>query len=300
MNLLLVLLLTLVPNAVLSDPQDDGFMADCVCGVEPVKPMIHNGRPSARGSYPWMVYLSFMVMGRLRLTTCAGTIINDRFIMTAAHCVEAPEPLILSALTGIQLGVWVDRDLDLNHLKLEDSLEIKRVIKHANYLKDQATRMTDVALIELEHPLKFNDSFSPICLPDFTDFDNLVAAGWGFVDMHGTEPERLMEAEMLVVSDDVCQQIYLSLEEHEMCAGDEFSNVCPGDSGGPLMTRKQGVVFQAGITTAGTAISETDCGLTQNPAIFEKVTSHLPWIWNETSGAKWCVNPLESRDEDDL
>ena len=275
----LLVVIALLPLAVTSH--------DCYCGVEGIRPMIHNGNEAMPGQYPWVVYVGFMILGRLRLTACAGTIINDRFILTSGHCVDPPTPQIVTTLAGLELGVWIGDGIRPADLRLLDAARVKGWVRHENYSTGEIT--TDVALIELQEPLTFHPAFSPICLPDFSDYDNLFAAGWGFIANPEMEPDSLMEADLAIVPDDLCHAIYNDLSDHEMCAGDEYGNVCPGDSGGPLMTRRGGRVYQAGITTAGTTTDGDDCGLTKNPGIFEKVSSHIDWI-KEKSGpeAKWC------------
>lgn len=251
--------------------------------------MIHNGKETMAGQFPWVVYVGFFFLRRTRLNACAGTIINDRFILTSAHCLVPLEPHY-----GLELGVWIGGDINPVDLRLKDALQIKGWIQHENYIiGDYST--DDVALIELQVPLHFNTSFSPICLPDFSHYDNLFVAGWGFVGNPETEPTNLMHADLAIIPDEVCHEYYDWLSEHEMCAGDEERNVCLGDSGAPLMTRRLGIVYQAGITAAGTTMHDTDCGLTAKPSIFEKVIPFLPWI-REMVGpdAKWCDAPFQA------
>lgn len=271
----------------------------CLCGIEGVSQMIHNGQRTREGQYPWVVFIGYMILGRRghhRLTACAGSIINDRYILTSAHCLTPPPAQEVNAYAGLELGVWIGDKIDPDKLQLADAIQVKGWELHENYSSDGSIDVfTDVALVELQEPLKFDLSFMPICLPDFNDYDNLFAAGWGLIGNPEVEPEGLMEVELTVVPDDVCKLIYEELSDHEMCAGDADRNVCPGDSGGPLMTRKWGIVYQAGITAAGTTTTGDDCGLTPNPAIFEKVSSHLDWI-REKSGpdAKWCQAPYQA------
>ena len=301
--LLLLLLLFLLPlTAVLAAPAsasvdpataDDDDLGDCVCGLEGLTPRIHHGDKSVAGQFPWMVYIAH-TLGRIPIQSCAGTVINDRFILTAAHCLEPPEPLIKDPEVFTSLGIWIGDQTDPHNLALCQAAGIKRVITHPDYVKD-AVNMTDVALVELLRPLTFSASLTPICLPDFTDFDNFLAAGWGYTDHEMNDPECLMQADLAVVSEAACREVYSGISDHEMCAGDEERNVCPGDSGGPLMSRREGVVYQAGVTAAGTTVGLSDCGLTKNPAIFERVSSHLEWILRTSldSGARWCRSPFD-------
>jgi len=51
--------------------------------IADVTPYITNGQWAARGAWPWQVMLK-----RYGDFTCGGLVINDRWILTAAHCIE--------------------------------------------------------------------------------------------------------------------------------------------------------------------------------------------------------------------
>ena len=47
---------------------------------------IINGQPADPYQYPWLVYLE--IVNYPNVAGCTGSIINDRYIATAAHCVN--------------------------------------------------------------------------------------------------------------------------------------------------------------------------------------------------------------------
>lgn len=60
------------------------------------------------------------------------------------------------------------------------SKNVKRVIVHRQY--DQATFENDIALLELESPVSYDQHIVPICMPDDDDdFTGRMASvtGWG-------------------------------------------------------------------------------------------------------------------------
>ena len=231
-----------------------------------------------------------------RMSMCTAAIINDRYILTAAHCVQSEK------VTPDHIYAWNGPICEKEQLKKTPRLEIKKIIKHEKFAAIQ--NYNDIALLELKTPLTFNTTFSPVCLPNFSSFNNLFAAGWGLVNQNSvsgpvlTPATCLMEAELTLRPWIACETIFgmnpwTGATSQLLCAGGA-SNVCMGDSGGPLMSRQFGRVYEAGLTSHGTR----DCGLqtqfqTQFPSIFEQTTFHREWILKHTSNANWCSGPAQ-------
>ncbi|GFU41944.1 tryptase beta-2 [Trichonephila clavipes] len=131
---------------------------------------------------------------------CGGAIISRTFILTAAHCIfnqnslmharcktgEAPLECYFEAnLFSIQL---------LGKRKLETILKIKRIIPHPKF--DFTKILNDIALLELEEPLKCTGKTSPICLPTKEEMyktgKTLFVAGWG-----KNEPDKILGPQVL-------------------------------------------------------------------------------------------------------
>uniref|UniRef100_A0A3B3QNX8 Peptidase S1 domain-containing protein n=1 Tax=Paramormyrops kingsleyae TaxID=1676925 RepID=A0A3B3QNX8_9TELE len=62
--------------------------AGCYSGsrMEEMKSSIIGGHDAKEGAWPWMAYLH--IEAPKRISSCGGSIINNRWILTAAHCVE--------------------------------------------------------------------------------------------------------------------------------------------------------------------------------------------------------------------
>lgn len=57
--------------------------SNAACGVTNEDTRIVGGKPTDPNEFPWMVRLSYF-----NRFYCGGTLINDRYVLTAAHCVK--------------------------------------------------------------------------------------------------------------------------------------------------------------------------------------------------------------------
>lgn len=225
-------------------------------------------------------------------SACGATLINDRYVLSAGHCFE-DEPDISKISVIIGAYSYEERLGREGHFEKLEPQSYK--VHESYYSKDEPKYANDIALIKLKNPLSYNETFSPICLPDFTDYDNLFATGWGmqneglFIFQKLKPPETLREVEVDEVSSGTCRLSFNIKNEKQICSGSS-AGVCNGDSGGPLATRKDGHVYQVGITSYG----RNGCGtksLIMRPDIYTRVTGHLDWIKQNTQDANWCSAP---------
>lgn len=103
---------------------------------------------------------------------CGGSLINDRFILTAAHCLATYQDVSKMVVT---LGSITKEDR-FNR----PNLKVETIHIHPEYIPDG--EINDIALIKLMNPFTFNDTVKPICLPLFLDQDNLFVTGWGLTN----------------------------------------------------------------------------------------------------------------------
>lgn len=265
--------------------------SDCECGLERVESRIIRGREATPHQYPWMVYMTMKMQSGM--AACGGTIINDRFILTAAHCVADSGP------SGVKVYPLIHKKPSaLGMLLGTGSIAVKRIYVHREYMNKTNT-MNDIALLEMKGKFKFTDDFGPICLPSLdslTTDTKLKAIGWGIVNpFTHQEAKTLREANIDYIPHSECKKTlgvatlasgYALDDDLIICAGGQ-TGVCSGDSGGPLFTRVHGKHYQVGIAS----FALVDCGLqTYAPGAFARVTSQLAWIENitKTTDARWC------------
>ncbi|RXG70630.1 Serine protease easter, partial [Armadillidium vulgare] len=228
---------------------------------------------------------------------CAGAIINSRYVLTAAHCLD-PAELGRKKLTVIHLG---DYDLSTTRDCVETRLGqscspphivagVEETVSHPDY-NTRGKSSDDVALIRLNLSLDFDRSsaaIEPVCLPpngfNFKAFAGNrapVATGWGLTE-YGNNSNILLRVNVPIADDALCRERYKSnFVGNQLCIGgtEEGFDTCSGDSGGPLvMTAQHGPPFyQVGIVSFG----PFPCGLNRFPGVYTNVAKYRNWIINK-------------------
>merc|ERR1711915_981300 len=239
----------------------------CKCGQANQRARVVGGEFAEPNEFPWQVIVS---------GGCGGSLIGDRWVLTAAHCVH---PKIATDCVTVVLG---EHDRSTSSESKSISSRVRQIIRHERFYPWYEKKRDgpeganwDVALLELENAIIFDDHIRPVCLPNSQSSSNIVgksgiASGWGSEKFfHGSGPNVLKKVEL---------QITESVEHRLFTQRGEAT--CSGDSGGPFVMMDEerrkyvltGVVSMAGGTkTAAGAICES--------AVFTNVRSHLDWIY---------------------
>ncbi|KAK2909182.1 hypothetical protein Q8A67_005019 [Cirrhinus molitorella] len=169
------------------------------CGSRPaIRSRIVEGSMSVPGLVPWQVSLHFQ-----NQHLCGGSVISERWILTAAHCVYG---FAQSVLWTVYAGIT---DQPLSGF---GALSVEKIIYHANYRPEGHSY--DIALIKLKLPLSFNDQVAPICLPSygesFEDGQMCLISGWGATVDGGEASVSLHSAQVPLLSSRDCRKLGLT------------------------------------------------------------------------------------------
>ncbi|XP_060072029.1 trypsin-3-like [Ylistrum balloti] len=246
------------------------------CGTQtflPSSTYIVGGSEATPNSWPWMALLEYN-----GYHVCGGTLISNRHVMTAAHCVEGT--MGVASKWTVRLGVH-DKTSSNPH---EQSALLSSITSHRRY--SSANINNDIAIMELNSPVTINDYVTPACVTD-TDVQagtNCVAAGWGDTQGNGSS-NILRQVTVPIISQEICSSAqyygrYLNTKTM-LCAGYEEGgrDACQGDSGGPLVCPTAGNTWTlTGITSWGFGCAEAF-----SPGVYTRVSNYFEWISNNTS-----------------
>ncbi|NWI13077.1 ST14 protein, partial [Crypturellus soui] len=106
-----------------------------------------------------------------------------------------------------------------NHVAMRS---IKKIIIHPQY--DRYISDYDIALLEMETPVFFNELVQPICLPStsrvFVYGTVCYVTGWGAIRENSHLAQTLQEARVKIINQSVCNKLYDDLITSRMlCAG---------------------------------------------------------------------------------
>ncbi|XP_036324778.1 serine protease easter-like [Rhagoletis pomonella] len=267
------------------------------CGTS-LSEFIYGGNKTRILDYPWMALIRYKTRGNQLEFLCGGSLINSRYVLTAAHCLNQTEE---RTLHSVRLGEWdlrTNPDCEIDVRGKEScappfiELGIERAISHPKYVSSSNEQFYDVALLRLEESVSYSDFIRPICLPVAQELcdsmfvnSTMEVAGWGATD----KPKAISSPLKLAISVKVwetkdCGNIYKSLNRHidgthHLCAGGVSGiDACRGDSGGPLMLpevlNNRIVYFVTGIISFG----PKPCGFDGWPGVYARVGTYIDWI----------------------
>lgn len=252
---------------------DDGrVMGGCATSIE---------------EFPWQVSLFRTGRGtQLGTHFCGGSVVADRWVLTAAHCIEDllptdPSPIaVFMGSSSLEEGGMI--------------ADIQTIYAHPDY---RGVGSDDIALLELRNPI----SVQPVQLAGTSNAQELerigtdaIVTGWGntpgqrelsgtvgekggetvvqTVDVFATSPV-LLGAEVPLVDNGRCDE---EGDPEAICAGfrEAMVDACAGDSGGPLHVRTRGGYVQVGLVSGGTLCVDEG----ERYSTYTRVSAYEEWI----------------------
>ncbi|XP_055381911.1 trypsin alpha-3-like [Condylostylus longicornis] len=194
-------------------------------------------------------------------TLCGGSILNEFWMVTAAHCTDGLTKDDIEFAYGIQ---------DIS--KITKYLPISRLEQHKSW--NTKTKDSDISLIKAVDKIIFTPSVRPISI-DLSippDGATVTASGYGDVEENGEASEALKSVDLVIQSFDTCNAKYgKTLTNNMICAiapAGVVGDTCQGDSGGPLTYNGKLI----GVVSAGAGCAGGVAGF------YVKIANYIKWI----------------------
>ncbi|XP_078349649.1 uncharacterized protein LOC144634540 isoform X2 [Oculina patagonica] len=215
------------------------------CGSRPSISRSVGGTIAPVNSWPWQAML---FISRYRKKFCGASLIDPRWVVTAANCIGFEQPSDFK----VRLGAHYSFN---GTVGTEQDYDVIRIIKHKNYHSSN-----DIALLQLSKPANIGKGVGLVCLSDnklqlpLDDLNKTCwITGWGTQWSDGNHTNELMQASIPLVSKQRCGLFSNSLDDSMICVGKYHGEMgaCSGDSGGPLVCEFNGKWYLEGLASWG-------------------------------------------------
>ncbi|XP_034234223.1 transmembrane protease serine 9-like [Thrips palmi] len=244
---------------------------------------IVNGEVAAPGEFPHQVSLQRqqqLLFWSWAEHFCGGTLIADRWVLTAAHCYQGAISRPVLVVAGV------------NSLRKKDKAAGQTVasdlfLVHEKYAGE--VQPFDIALIRTAQPFVLGELVALASLPVSGDIphDEATLSGWGYIS-NGVFPDTKDLHKMTVPLVDVvtCNETVKAtlpswqtstLQDTNLCTGagpKGITAACSGDSGGPLIQKDGDEVTVIGVVSWGFQ----PCGSKGKPSVYTRVSAYIDWI----------------------
>ncbi|MBN3303540.1 FA7 factor, partial [Amia calva] len=238
---------------------------------------IVGGTECTKGHCPWQVCHAFILLQVLLMYGtkgfCGGVILQPKWVITAAHCLELLKVKFLKVVVG-------EHHTELNE-GTEQTIKVVQIIIHEKYVP--LTADNDIALLKLQQPIVYSTYVVPICLPEqmfsereLTAIRYSTVSGWGKRSENGPVSIVLQQLEVPRLKSKECiEYSKVNITDNMFCAGyfEGEKDSCKGDSGGPLVTKYKDTWFLTGVVSWGKG-----CAQPGHYGIYTKVSNYLDWI----------------------
>lgn len=234
---------------------------------EALSGQIVNGEEAVPHSLPYQALIKNYNEEKTGFFLCGGSIISNKWILTAAHCVDDTVKERVKVLVGVH-----DRTVELGE---GQTLSVKRIIGHEKWNK-RPSNGYDIALLELSDYIT-DPNAAVASLPSKAldqrltlDGQRGVISGWGRTHPMLKSTKKLRTTTVPLTVNGDCGRF--SLPQGSICGLKEHGqDTCQGDSGGPLASSYKNNTYILGVVSFGPRRCDGN-------GVYTRVSSYLDWI----------------------
>ncbi|OLY83321.1 Serine protease 56 [Smittium mucronatum] len=238
---------------------------------------IVNGDSGEIKDFPYLVFF-YSQLNEKDVSVCAGSLISNNFVLTAAHC-------FYNNGTKIKIdSVYISAGSEFNTKKSPNKYIPDEITIHEDF--DDETNLNDIAIVKLNKNASFaNLTFAKLYKDIPESGDELKIAGWGKVspekDSKFSETFNVVKLEYPAQNScDSSFKTKLNNKTSFCTFNKDGKGICQGDSGGPIVYSKLKPPPIIGITSS-TITSEnktTSCGRDGDGSMFTSIIHYFDWI----------------------
>ncbi|XP_076650238.1 trypsin-2 [Halictus rubicundus] len=235
---------------------------------------IVNGTKAASRQFPYQVSLQRSYNSR---HFCGGSLIDEFYVVTAAHCMFLYDAKILPWTVVVVAGeLQLDAQTSTGQRRGVEEIHV-----HSEF--NSTTLQNDIALLRLTVPFQLTQEITPIVLTVNPPTPGTVCkvSGWGYPDQnYPVVTNDLMYVDLPVIDNELCGVLLeniTSMLPGMFCAGyiEGQKDACQGDSGGGMICNG----YLTGVVSGGYG-----CALPQTPGIYSSIYFFEEWILKNMHG----------------
>ncbi|XP_003401244.2 trypsin [Bombus terrestris] len=230
---------------------------------------IVNGTKAALRQFPYQVSLRESYSNS---HFCGGSLIDEQYVLTAAHCMFEESDSQIQPWTIIVVA----GDIKLSQQSQTGQRRgVDKIYVHPKFNMD--TLENDVALLALKVPFALTPEVNIAPLATHTPVPETICqvAGWGYpAEDYPITSENLMYIDLPLLSHSTCKKLLENITDFPagmLCAGyiEGQRDACQGDSGGGMICGG----FLTGVVSGGDG-----CARPRTPGVYTDVYFYRLWI----------------------